>query len=181
MNTVPIREQEAFAGRLFRTPNGETVLDFGQNMAGYVEMKLTAHEGQKIRLLCGETLDENGNFTQENFQDRNRHKEGGTAQMLELICKEGENHYKPSFTIMGFRYAKVETDIDLTGAEFTAHAVYSEMPVTGSFGCGNADVSQLVQNSVWSQKGNFCDIPTDCPTRERAGWTGDMGCSLKPV
>ena len=53
MNTVPIREQEAFAGRLFRTPNGETVLDFGQNMAGYVEMKLTAHEGQKIRLFCG--------------------------------------------------------------------------------------------------------------------------------
>ena len=54
------------------------------------------------------------NFTQENFQDRNRHKEGGTAQLLELVCKEGENHYKPSFTIMGFRYATVETDIDLT-------------------------------------------------------------------
>lgn len=80
---------------------------------------------------------------------------------------------------MGFRYAKVETDIDLTGAEFTAHAVYSEMPVTGSFGCGNADVRQLVQNSVWSQKGNFCDIPTDCPTRERAGWTGDMGVFIE--
>ena len=64
MNTVPIREQEAFAGRLLRTPNGETVLDFGQNMAGYVEMKLTAHAGQKIKLLCGEALDENGNFTQ---------------------------------------------------------------------------------------------------------------------
>ncbi len=87
MNTVPIREQEAFAGRLLRTPNGETVLDFGQNMAGYVEMKLPAHAGQKIKLLCGEALDENGNFTQENFQDRNRHKEGGTAQMLELVCK----------------------------------------------------------------------------------------------
>lgn len=175
MNTVPIREQEAFAGRLFRAPNGEQVLDFGQNMAGYVEMTLTAHEGQKITLLCGETLDENGNFTQENFQDRNRHKEGGTAQLLEVICKEGENHYTPSFTIMGFRYAKVETEIDLTGAEFTAHAVYSEMPVTGQFECGNADVNQLVKNSIWSQKGNFCDIPTDCPTRERAGWTGDMG------
>ena len=134
---------------------------------------------QKLRLLCGETLDENDNFTQENFQDRNRHKEGGTAQLLELVCKEGENHYKPSFTIMGFRYAKVETDIDLTGAEFTAHAVYSEMPVTGSFGCGNADVNRLVQNSVWSQKGNFCDIPTDCPTRERAGWTGDMGVFIE--
>ena len=135
-----------------------------------------AFDGDADRCLC---VDENGNFTKENFQDRNRHKEGGTAQLLELVCKEGENYYKPSFTIMGFRYAKVKTDIDLTGAEFTAHAAYSEMPVTGSFACGNADVDQLVKNSVWSQKGNFCDIPTDCPTRERAGWTGDMGVFIE--
>jgi len=175
MNTVPIREQEAFSGRLFTTPNGETVVDFGQNLAGYVEMTLTAHAGQKVKLTCGETLDENGNFTQENFQDRARHSEGGTAQLLELICKEGANHFKPSFTIMGFRYAKVETDADLSGAVFTAHAVYSDMAVTGEFTCGSSAVNQLVQNSIWSQKGNFCDIPTDCPTRERAGWTGDMG------
>lgn len=175
MNTVPIREQEAFPGRLFMAPNGETVVDFGQNLAGYVEMTLTAHAGQKVKLTCGETLDENGNFTQENFQDRARHSEGGTAQLLELICKEGANHFKPSFTIMGFRYAKVETDADLSGAVFTAHAVYSDMAVTGEFTCGSSAVNQLVQNSIWSQKGNFCDIPTDCPTRERAGWTGDMG------
>ena len=179
MNTVPIREQEAFPGRLFTTPNGETVLDFGQNIAGYVEMTLTAHAGQKVLLTCGETLDENGNFTQENFQDRGRHKEGGTAQMLELICTEGVNHWKPSFTIMGFQYAKVETDADLTGAVFTAHAVYSDMAVTGSFTCGNEAVNRLVANSIWSQKGNFCDIPTDCPTRERAGWTGDMGVFIE--
>ena len=179
MNTVPIREKEAFTGKFLTTPNGETVLDFGQNIAGYVEMTLTAHAGQRVKLLCGETLDENGNFTQENFQDRNRHSEGGTAQMLELICKEGENHFKPSFTIMGFRYAKVETDADLTGAVFTAHAVYSDMAVTGEFTCGNAAVNQLVQNSIWSQKGNFCDVPTDCPTRERAGWTGDMGVFIE--
>lgn len=175
MNTVPIREQEAFPGRLFMAPNGETVVDFGQNLAGYVEMTLTAHAGQKVKLTCGETLDENGNFTQENFQDRARHSEGGTAQLLELICKEGANYFKPSFTIMGFRYAKVETDADLSGAVFTAHAVYSDMAVTGEFTCGSSAVNQLVQNSIWSQKGNFCDIPTDCPTRERAGWTGDMG------
>lgn len=85
MNTVPIREQEAFPGRLFTTPNGETVLDFGQNLAGYVEMELTAHEGQKVLLICGETLDENGNFTQENFQDRTRHKEGGPATMFFVL------------------------------------------------------------------------------------------------
>ena len=179
MNTVPIREREAFPGRLFTAPNGETVLDFGQNIAGYVEMTLTAHAGQKVLLTCGETLDENGNFTQENFQDRSRHKEGGTAQMLELICKEGVNHWKPSFTIMGFQYAKVETDADLTGAVFTAHAVYSDMAVTGSFTCGNKAANRLVANSIWSQKGNFCDIPTDCPTRERAGWTGDMGVFIE--
>ena len=143
------------------------MLDFGQNLAGYVEMALTAHTGQKVKLTCGETLDENGNFTQENFQDRNRHKEGGTAQMLELVCKEGENHCKPSFTIMGFRYAKVETDADLTDAVFTAHAVYSDMAVTGTFTCGNDAVNQLVKNSIWSQKGNFCDIPTDCDPRTR--------------
>ena len=179
MNTVPILEHEAFPGKLITTPNGETVLDFGQNIAGYVEMTLTAHAGQRVRLTCGEVLDENGNFTQENFQDRARHKEGGTAQMLELVCKEGENRFKSSFTIMGFRYAKVETDADLTDAVFTAHAVYSDMAVTGEFTCGSDAVNQLVKNSIWSQKGNFCDIPTDCPTRERAGWTGDMGVFIE--
>ena len=67
MNTVPILEHEAFPGKLLQTPNGETVLDFGQNIAGYVEMTLTARAGQKVKLTCGEALDENGNFTQENF------------------------------------------------------------------------------------------------------------------
>ena len=80
---------------------------------------------------------------------------------------------------MGFRYAKVETDADLTDAVFTAYAVYSDMAVTGAFTCGNDAVNRLVKNSVWSQKGNFCDVPTDCPTRERAGWTGDMGVFIE--
>ncbi len=158
------------------------MLDFGQNMAGYVEMKLTAHAGQKICLLCGETLDENGNFTQENFQDRNRHKEGGTAQLLELVCKEGENHYKPSFTIMGFRYAKVETDIDLTGAEFTAHAVYSEMPVTGSFAvrqcrCGSAGEKQCVE----ARGATSAISPPTAPPASALAGLAIWGCSLKPV
>lgn len=179
MNTVPIREQEAFEGTLLQTPNGEWVLDFGQNLAGYIEIRLQAREGERLLLTCGETLDENGNFTQENFQERSRHKEGGTAQLLELICREGENHFRPHFTIMGFRYARVEADMDLSGAVFTAHAVYSDMQTTGHFACGIEAVNQLVRNSIWSQKSNFCDIPTDCPTRERAGWTGDMGVFIE--
>ncbi len=174
-NTVPILEQESFHGKMIRTPNGETVIDFGQNMAGYVEFTVNAHKGDKIILWHGECLDENGNFTNANFQPGDRHKEGGIWQRITYICKEGVNHFKPSFTIMGFQYAKVETDISLENAEFIAHAVYSQMEEVGSFTCSNADINQLVHNSIWSQKSNFCDVPTDCPTRERAGWTGDAG------
>lgn len=174
-NCMPVAEMEHFAGKIMKTPNGETVIDYGQNLAGYISFHIKAHAGQKIVLTHGETLDENGNFTQENFQDRKRHKEGGTNQRVTYICREGDNGYKSKFTIWGFRYAKVETDIDLSDAEFTAIAVYSKMAQLGTFTCSNEDVNQLVHNSIWSQKSNFCDVPTDCPTRERAAWTGDMG------
>jgi alpha-L-rhamnosidase len=174
-NAVPVKEQERFEGKLLITPNGERVLDFGQNLAGYVEFTLRAHAGDTITLTHGETLDEHGNFTQENFQDRQRHKEGGIRQQVVYTCKEGENHYKTRFSIWGFRYAKVETDIDLTDAAFTAIAVYSDMAETGKFTCDHAEINQLFENCLWSMKSNFCDVPTDCPTRERAAWTGDMG------
>ena len=172
--SVPVLEQERFAGTLITTPNGETVIDFGQNLAGYTELRVMAGAGQKITLWHGETLDENGNFTQKNFDPGDRNK-AGIPQKLTYICKDGLNVYKPSFTIFGFRYAKIETDIDLKDAQFTAVAVYSQMPQTGFFTCGNADVNRLFLNSLWSMRSNFCDIPTDCPTRERAGWTGDAG------
>lgn len=174
-DSVPIVECERFEGKIIQTPNGETVIDYGQNLAGYIEFTIYAHAGDKLVLTHGEALDENGNFTAENFQDRKRHKEGGTRQQVVYTCKEGENHYKSKFTIWGFRYAKVETEIDLSSASFTSIAVYSKMEQLGMFECSNADVNQLVKNSIWSQKSNFCDVPTDCPTRERAAWTGDMG------
>ena len=172
--SVPILEQECFPGKVLKTPNGETVVDFGQNLAGYTELRMTAKAGQKLTLWHGETLDENGNFTQINFDPGERNK-SGIPQRLEYTCKDGLNVWKPQFTIFGFRYAKVETEIDLSDAAFTAIAVYSFMPQTGFFECGNADVNRLFLNSLWSMKSNFCDIPTDCPTRERAGWTGDAG------
>ena len=172
--SVPIVEQERFEGKIIQTPNGETVIDFGQNLAGYTEIRVTAKAGQKITLWHGETLDENGNFTQKNFDpgDRNRN---GIPQKIEYICKDGLNVYRPSFCIFGFRYAKAETDADIRAAQFTAVAVYSEMRQTALFECGNADVNRLFENCLWSMRSNFCDIPTDCPTRERAGWTGDAG------
>lgn len=178
-NCVPVVEKERFKGTVLTTQNGETVIDYGQNLAGYVEFTINAHAGDEIILTHGESLDENGNFTAENFQDRERHKEGGTRQQLRYICKEGKNHYKARFTIWGFRYARVNTDIDLTDAEFTAIAVYSDMEQTGQFHCSNELVNRLVENSLWSMKSNFCDVPTDCPTRERAAWTGDMGVFIE--
>ena len=174
-NSVRIVEKEHFSGKIITTPNGENVIDYGQNIAGYIQFELNAYVGQKLVLTHGESLDENGNFTAENFQDRKRHKEGGTNQKVTYICKEGKNEYKTKFSIWGFRYAKVETDIDLSDATFTAIAVYSDMAELGTFECSNKAVNQLVKNSIWSQKSNFCDVPTDCPTRERAAWTGDMG------
>ena len=174
-NSVPIVENESFPGRLIPVPDGSTVIDFGQNLAGGIAFTINAHEGQRLLLMCGETLDENGNFTQENFQNRKRHAEGGTHQMVEYICREGLNRYKTRFAIFGFRYAKLETEIDLNSLEISAFAVYSRMEQTGCFTCGNSDLNKLVKNSLWSMKGNFCGIPTDCPTRERAGWTGDAG------
>lgn len=192
-NALPIRERERYTGKLIATPNRQKVLDFGQNLAGYVEITLTAKAGQKLTLSAGETLDENGNFTQENFQDRKRHKEGGTNQRVTYTCRDGENHYKSRFTIWGFRYVLVETDmetdiklgsaetadrlppIDLEAASFTAIAVYSDMAETAAFTCSDERINQLFSNCMWSMKSNFCDVPTDCPTRERAAWTGDMG------
>ena len=171
--TVPIREQETFPGRLFIAPNGEKVIDFGQNLGGYVRLQIRAKEGQRLTLWHGETLDENGNFTQKNYDPGPRNKFGGIPQRIDYICREGENDYTPRFCRFGFRYAKVETDADLTDARFTAVAVYSAMEQTGFFSCGNEDVNRLFLNSLWSMRSNFCDIPTDCPTRERAGWTGD--------
>ena len=172
---VPVLEQERFNGIVISVPNGETVIDFGQNLAGYTELRVIAKAGQKLTIWHGETLDENGNFTQRNFDPGDRNKNGGIPQKIEYICKDGENVYHPSFCIFGFRYAKVETDIDLANAHFTAIAVYSKMPQTGWFRCGNKEVNQLFRNSLWSMRSNFVDIPTDCPTRERAGWTGDAG------
>lgn len=175
-NALPVREHERFAGKKIVTPNGETVYDFGQNLAGYVELRCTAGGGETLTLTHGEALDENGNFTIANFQPGDRHKEGGIFQKVSYTCKPGKNSYKPHFSLFGFRYVKVEGALaELSDLALTSIAIYSDMEQLTEFSCGNEDVNQLFRNSVWSQKSNFCDVPTDCPTREKAGWTGDAG------
>lgn len=176
---VFIKEHEIFEGRRIAVPDQSIVYDFGQNLAGYTSFVLNAEEGQKITIWHGETLDENGNFTQRNIDPGKRNKNGGIPQKTEYICRQGLNVYQPSFSIFGFRYIRVETDIDLTDAQFRAAAVYSDMEQTAGFRCSNEEVNQLFHNCVWSMKSNFVDIPTDCPHRERSGWTGDAAVFVR--
>ena len=178
-NAVPVTEHECFSGRVFKTPNGETVSDFGQNLAGYIKVHANAKKGEYIKITTGETLDQSGNFTQENFEERKRHKEGGIRQELIIYFKDGENVYKPSFTIWGFRYARIETNADISRIDLKAIAVYSDMEEKITFNSSNEDLNRLFKNAMWSMKSNFCYVPTDCPTRERAAWTGDIGIFVR--
>lgn len=173
-NTLPIREKETFRAKLIVTPDGGKVLDFGQNMSGYVSFRIQAKKGQKIKMTHGEFLDREGNFSDSNISNTIGRKKK-LHQVVEYTCREGLNEYIPTLCIFGFQMVKVETDIEITGEEFTAHAVYSDMEETSSFSCSSPLVNQLVKNTIWSQKSNFVDIPTDCPQRERSGWTGDAG------
>ena len=171
-NNVPVTEHEQLKAKLITTPSGKIVLDFGQNIAGYAEFTVTAHAGQKIRLRFGELLDENGEFTQKNIQ-LSRKDFITPRQEVVYTCKEGENHYKTTFAIFGFQYVLVETDVAVQQEDFTAIAVYSDMERTGFFESSNALLDKFVENTIWSAKNNHADLPTDCPTRERHGWTGD--------
>lgn len=171
-NTVPLKEKESFSAKLLHTPSGKTILDFGQNMAGYVAFRLNAKAGQIIKMTHGEVIGPDGEFSDANLQTVGRKGEP-LHQIVEYTCKDGLNEYTPTLCIFGFQYVLVETDVDITGAEFTARAVYSDMEQTASFTCDHELVNQFFQNAVWSQKSNFVDVPIDCPQRERSGWTGD--------
>ena len=171
-DNVAVREHERLHAQLLRTPAGKTVLDFGQNIAGYAAFTLTARAGQTVTLRFGEMLDENGEFTQKNIQ-LSRNKFTTPLQQVVYTCKDGANAYKTTFAIFGFRYVLVETKIPFKAENFTAIAVYSDMERTGWFESSNPLLDKFVENTVWSAKNNHADLPTDCPTRERHGWSGD--------
>ena len=144
--TVPVTEHETFEGKLIITPNGEKVYDFGQNLAGYSSFVVEdAKEGQEIILIHGETLDENGNFTIANFQPGDRNKSGGIKQEIHYICKQGRNEYKPSFSMFGFRYAKLVSDPDFPAEKLRVKsiAVYSDMRETAAFTCSEESINRL--------------------------------------
>ena len=164
-----VKEQERLsAKKLIITPKGEKVIDFGQNMAGYVEVKIKGHKGDKISFVHGEVLDKEGNFYNDNYRSAKNY--------IEYTLTDNELVLKPFFSFQGFRYIKLIDypfdEVDLSS--FNAIAVYSDMKRTCLFKCGNKKLNQLYSNIIWGQRSNFIDVPTDCPQRdERLGWLGD--------
>ena len=179
----PVLEQERFGAKVLHTPDGNAVLDFGQNLAGHVEFTVTGPAGHTVLLTMGETLDENGNFTLKNIQGDDDPKIDGPmrlGQQIQYTLREGTQTYKTHFLISGYRYVKVlNWPEEIKAENFTSVAVYSKLRETGTFSCSNPQINRLVHCVRWSMKSNFVDIPTDCPQRERAGWAGDINVFLE--
>ena len=153
---------------MFRTPAGETVLDFGQNMVGFVRFSVKGQRGDVVSIRHAEVLDKDGNFYTANLK--------GAKQTIRYTLKGDEVEiYQPHFTFQGFRYICIdEYPGEICPKNFTGCVVHTGMAQTGEFTCSNEMVNQLHHNILWGQKGNFVDVPTDCPQRdERHGWTGD--------
>ncbi len=165
----PIKKHEAFkAVKVITTPAGEKVIDFGQNLVGLVEVKLSGNAGDTVKIFHAEVLDNKGNFYIDNLR-------AAAQKNMYVLDGKGEKTFSPHFTFQGFRYIKVEgIKGEWRPENFTAYALYSAMKPTGSFSSSHALLNQLQHNIQWGQKGNFLDVPTDCPQRdERLGWTGD--------
>ena len=153
--------------QVIKTPAGETVIDFGQNMTGYVEFRIKGTPGAQATISHGETLDRDGNFYNANYRS--------ARAQIKFTCDGEEHTYKSALTFFGFRYIRLENWPDEIKKEnFTAVVVHSDIRRTGYFECSDEAVNRLFKNIIWGQKGNFLDVPTDCPQRdERLGWTGD--------
>lgn len=171
-----LETQKIFPKKLFKTPNGETVVDFGQNITGYVETVLEGSLGQELSLSFAEVLDKQGNFYKENYR---------TAKSLySYICIDGKQTYKPHSVFYGFRYIRINKypgGIDKAKLDsFTAIVVHSDLKRTGWINTSNGVLNKFIENTFWGQRDNFLDIPSDCPQRdERMGWTGDAQIFIK--
>ena len=166
---VPVKAiQEINPVRLLTTPKGETVFDLGQNMVGWARLKVAGNEGDRITLKFAEVLDQAGNFYTENLR-------AAKATDVYILKGNGTEIFEPHFTFHGFRYVMIEGLASPASTDqITGIVIHSDMKPTGTFSCSDTLINQLQHNIQWGQKGNFLDVPTDCPQRdERLGWTGD--------
>ncbi|KAG2418458.1 hypothetical protein HFD88_001559 [Aspergillus terreus] len=167
----PVRRvAEHKLANVFSSASGKTVLDFGQNLVGWLRIRVKGPKGQTIRFVHTEVM--------ENGEVATRPLRQAKATDHFTLSGEGVQEWEPSFTYHGFRYVQVDgwpADTPLDENSVTAIVVHSDMERTGYFECSNPLISKLHENILWSMRGNFFSIPTDCPQRdERLGWTGDI-------
>ena len=166
---APVRKiQEIKPVRIFRTPKGKLIVDMGQNMVGWLRLKVSGTKGSVVTLRHAEVMDKYGEFYTTNLRS-------AKCELNYTLAGTGEEIYEPRFTFMGFRFVEVTGfPGELTADNLTGIVVHSDMPPSGTFECSNPLLNQLQHNIQWGQKSNFVDVPTDCPQRdERLGWTGD--------
>jgi alpha-L-rhamnosidase len=164
--SLPVQE-------VIRTPAGETVLDFGQEITGFVTFSLTAQAGDVVSISHAEVLDSRGNFYTDNYRS--------AKARIDYICKDGYQTYRPHHTFFGFRYIRLDSfPGPVQPEDFTAVVLHSEMQRTGFIRTSDPLLNRLFENVIWGQKSNFLDVPTDCPQRnERMGWTGDAQAFIR--
>jgi alpha-L-rhamnosidase len=165
----PVKQHETFKPvRIFKTPKGDQIIDFGQNLVGWVSFNVKGNPGDTVKLLHAEVMDKAGEFYTDNLRT-------AISTDVYVLNGKGEETFHPHFSWQGFRFVKVKGyPGEIKPEDFTAIALYSNMRSAGTFTCSNPMLNQLQHNIQWGQKGNFLDVPTDCPQRdERLGWTGD--------
>src|SRR5262249_4259399 len=145
-----------------------TVADLGQNMVGWVRLKVEGPAGTTVTIRHAEVLDKEGNFYTTNLRV-------AKATLRYTLKGGGPETYEPHFTFFGFRYVAIAGfPGEVTPAAITGVVVHSDMARASTFETSKPLLNQLHHNIIWGQKGNFLDVPTDCPQRdERLGWTGD--------
>lgn len=164
--SLPVKVKETLHPlSIIHTPKGETVLDMGQNMVGWMAFFCREKAGTKISLEHGEVL-QDGCFYNKNYR---------TAKARYDYISDGqEKIVHPGLTFFGFRYVKITGVTEVRLEDFKGEVLYTDLEETGRMQTGNQGLNQLISNILWSQKGNFLDVPTDCPQRdEKLGWTGD--------
>ena len=170
---TPVRRQEILPGTRQEIPGVKAdaprrLFDFGQNLTGRVRLTVRGPRGAQVEIIHAEILEKGAPYT---------------ANLRKARCRDyytlkgdGVEVWEPRFTFHGFRYAEItwKQREDVTVEKVEAVVLHSEMAKTGTFSCSHALLNQLEHNIVWGQKGNFLEVPTDCPQRdERLGWTGD--------
>lgn len=170
----PVRAIETMTPRtITRLASGAQIVDFGQNFAGVVRIKLSGRRGSRIRLTHSELLTPAGRLDLTYLDAPPMMKVA--PQRDEVILGGHDEWFQPWFTIHGFRYLEVDgLEPDLEVDDVQGVVLSSDLPVTGTFECSDERLNRLHRNVLWSLRSNFADTPTDCPTRERSGWTGDI-------